>query len=142
MKVALVINELDIMGGTHKQLVRLCQYLENKNVEFTIFTKKYLPEKTYSELTSYNIVCLKTKKKSRFINSGIIGRVLSQYEESKALSKLISDEYDIINVHDNGLLSLIKKMKKKEKLLFGKLMICLGNLEWEMQKVLKFDIDG
>ena len=32
MKVAVIVNELTVRGGTHKQVLRLCQYLEKKKI--------------------------------------------------------------------------------------------------------------
>ena len=37
MKIAVLVNELDIRGGTHKQVLRLCQYLRSK-CDITIYT--------------------------------------------------------------------------------------------------------
>ena len=41
MKIAVLVNELNIRGGTHKQVLRLCEYLESQRIEFKIFTKYY-----------------------------------------------------------------------------------------------------
>ena len=35
------INELDIRGGTHKQVLRLCEYLIRKGEDVVVYTKKF-----------------------------------------------------------------------------------------------------
>ena len=55
MKILVTINELNIRGGTHKQVLRLCEYL-SKNNEVIIYTKIYEKEKTYPEFEKFNIV--------------------------------------------------------------------------------------
>mgnify|MGYP000632882886 CR=1 FL=1 len=60
MKVAIVINELNIRGGTHKQVLRLCEYLEEQKIEMLLLTKYYDPEKTYPEFEKYHPVSCMT----------------------------------------------------------------------------------
>ena len=78
MKIAVIVNELNIRGGTHKQVLRLCQYLKEHNINFVLCTKIYESEKTYKEFESFDIIslydrksylpCTKKKKKSRLAN--------------------------------------------------------------------------
>ena len=39
MKIAVVVNELNVRGGTHKQVLRLCQYLKKNKIDFILCTK-------------------------------------------------------------------------------------------------------
>ena len=54
MKVAVIVNELTVRGGTHKQVLRLCQYLEKKEIDFVLCTKYYDPDTLI--LNSQNII--------------------------------------------------------------------------------------
>lgn len=110
MNIALVINELDIRGGTHKQFLRFCQYCEKTKIEFDIFTKFYNPETTYPEFSKFRIFSL-TKKKPKQRNNSFLNSIINKafsYECDRSLFKLLnSKQYDIINVHDNGLPNLM-----------------------------------
>ena len=53
MKIAFVIDNLDVRGGTHKGLLRLCEYTEKQGTDFVILTKNYEKEKTYPEFKKY-----------------------------------------------------------------------------------------
>ena len=45
--IAFLINELDIRGGTHKQLLKLLEYTSARSDDFFIVTKRVDFEKTY-----------------------------------------------------------------------------------------------
>lgn len=111
MKVAIVINELNIRGGTHKQVLRLCQYLDKMQVNFEIVTKWYDLAKTYKEFDAFNIKYLSEEHKVKDICArGIIGKIvreIDKYIQNKKVYKLISEDVDIINVHDNHLAGVI-----------------------------------
>lgn len=119
MKIAVVVNELNIRGGTHKQVLRLCEYLRERNIEFEIYTKYFIPELTYKEFENFDIVYLK-KEVTKFYDSKrnlfkkICNRKIERAEE-RQLYGLISKDVDIINVHDNGLPYLIQLAKKNGK---------------------------
>lgn len=116
MKVAIVVNELNICGGTHKQILRLCQYLEKKGVSLVICTKYYAPHLTYPQFQKYEILYLKSEPTVFFNSKGSIkNKIRNQYKiysEQKNLYRLIPVDIDIINVHDNGLEYVIHLAKK------------------------------
>ena len=58
MKIAVIVNELNIRGGTHKQVLRLCQYLKKNNIDFVLCTKIYENAKTYKEFENFDIISL------------------------------------------------------------------------------------
>lgn len=107
MKVAIVINEINVRGGTHKQVLRLCQYLRAEGVEFQLFCKYCDLDKTYPEFSDFNIISLK-RDRVAFTedDSKLSGKIRNYYfyiKEQKQLYDLIPDDVEIINVHDNGL---------------------------------------
>jgi glycosyltransferase involved in cell wall biosynthesis len=103
MKVSLLINELNIRGGTHKQFLRLCEYLQSENIDFEIITKYYNQELTYPEFSSFKVNYLYSEKKETSL--------LNKLNIYVKLYKKISQDSNIINIHDNGFLPLIPFLK-------------------------------
>ena len=95
MKIAVVVNELNVRGGTHKQVLRFCQYLKKKKLDFTLFTKIYDESKTYKEFKEIEIVSL--------YHSEIEWERAEHKNDNKKLFKCIPSDVDIVNVHDNQL---------------------------------------
>lgn len=95
MKIAVVVNELNVRGGTHKQVLRLCQYLKKNNIDFILCTKIYDKNRTYREFQEFNIIAL-------YYNSTEWEKSHHK-EDNKRLYQCIPDDIDIINVHDNQL---------------------------------------
>ncbi len=119
MKVAVVVNELNIRGGTHKQVLRFCEYLKRNKIDFKIYTKYFNPELTYTEFKKLDVVYLK-KDATKFYDSkgSIIKKIknrLSGRKEERDLYRLIPKDVDIVNIHDNGFPYLIKLSKKHRK---------------------------
>ena len=53
MKIAFFINELNIYGGTHKQLLKLLEYTEKQSVDFCVITKVVDYGKIYEGFRKY-----------------------------------------------------------------------------------------
>lgn len=102
MRVAVMVNELTIRGGTHKQVLRLCEFLKNQKVDFTLFTKELNYDLTYPEFGKFDIVSVKD------VSTSDKGR---QY----AIFKLVKKAYDIVNIHDGGFEFLIILLKRFSK---------------------------
>ncbi|MGN1196320.1 MAG: glycosyltransferase family 4 protein [Acetatifactor sp.] len=120
MKIALLINELDIRGGTHKQLLRLCEYLEKQQIEFLIVTKIYIPELTYPQFAKYRILSLYTQEEFKIINQTYSGMKKILYMIKRILGhislvKMIPKDIDIINIHDLGFNPTIRILKNTRK---------------------------
>ena len=122
MKISLLINELNICGGTHKQLLRLSQYLLKQGHDVTIFTRYFDLDKTYPEFADVKIEFLykddwaKTTPKTGILNK-IKNKVHKTRDSIKLYSKIRKDT-EVINIHDNGLedvLFLQKIFSKKAK---------------------------
>lgn len=107
MKIAVIVNELNIRGGTHKQVLRLCQYLKEHNINFVLCTKIYESEKTYKEFESFDIISLYDRKSNV--------EALDQKHDNQNLFNIIPDDVDIFNVHDNQLNGLIYLALRKRK---------------------------
>lgn len=110
MKVALVVNELNIRGGTHKQVLRLCDYMCSQGINFSVFTKYYDLQSTYPDFQKYNVIYLKEKPKvwneKAFLIKKVMDYISLKLEDIQLFFK-ISSSYDIVNIHDNGLNFLI-----------------------------------
>ena len=108
MRVCLAVNEMNIRGGTHKQILRLAQYLGRNRIPFQWLTREVDIAKTYPECRNFSITQLpggvRKKKKSN------IGRVFFKFYnlfydlwDQYCLFKKMEKNIDIVNVHDNGL---------------------------------------
>ena len=102
MNIAILVNELNVRGGTHKQVLRLCEYLKRQGVQFTVFTKIYESNKTYPEFSKLPVKTLADLGIVFPGKRGKIGRMLDEISVECRLARLLAHEYDIINVHDNG----------------------------------------
>ena len=100
MKVAVLVNELNIRGGTHKQVLRLCEYLESQNIEFELLTKYYNKEKTYPGFQRFHPKSLFHSEEEFYKKRGLADRIKGVSQ----LFNMIPKDCDVINVHDNGLL--------------------------------------
>lgn len=115
MKIAIVVHELNICGGTHKQVMRLCQYLNGQGHECTVYTKYFDPERTYPEFCKLKVVSLySAENENLHRNSKMKIRQLlqSRHDDAVLLSKIPIDT-KIINVHDNNLQGLMYLAIKK-----------------------------
>ena len=116
MKIAIIINDLCIRGGTHKQVLRLCQYLKDQEIDFGLYTKYYDSEATYPEFKEFHIVSL--KEKPTIYSGG--GNIIERYrrsrlkkKEDRELMDLIPKDVDVYNFHDNGMMWMMKWAKKE-----------------------------
>lgn len=100
MKVAVLVNELNIRGGTHKQVLRLCEYLESQNIEFELLTKYYDKEKTYPGIQKFHPKSLYHSEEEFYKKRSLTDRIKGVFR----LFDMISKDCDVVNVHDNGFL--------------------------------------
>jgi glycosyltransferase involved in cell wall biosynthesis len=94
MKVAIYVSELDVKGGTHKQVLRLAQYLKNQGHEIHLVTSCYVPGIGYPELNEFAILSISGPS----VN-GLFWKVYSVVKSLRLAVKL--PQVDIINLHDN-----------------------------------------
>ncbi len=102
-KIAYFINELDICGGTHKQLLKLLDYSSDKKLDFVVFTKRVNYAKTYKGFSKYKEVIHVLPQRS--IAAKIVNKLglksLANRMDQFAIRKVVS-ECDVINIHDCG----------------------------------------
>lgn len=99
MKVGIFINELNVRGGTHKQVLRFCQYLEQQQIEFKVLTTFYDPSKTYPEFVQYHPISLYDTEQELYKKRGTIEKI----KNAIRFMQMIPADYDIVNIHDYGL---------------------------------------
>ncbi|WP_158798515.1 glycosyltransferase family 4 protein [Pedobacter sp. L105] len=137
MRITILINELNIRGGTHKQMHRLVEYLIRANHDVTIVTKQYDPDKCYPGIEKFNILSFdkyfKDYSKMNLL-SKIYNKVVGSYKMSTAAVK----DAECINIHDNGfgLISYFIKLKRKKLPVFWQIndlppVFSLGNSKGE-----------
>ena len=96
--IAFLINELDVRGGTHKQLLKLLEYTEKQGLDFCVITKKINLDKTYPGFRKYeNKVRLFRHKVRKSIILKFFSNIFSIYILRKLLNNV-----DIVNIHDSG----------------------------------------
>lgn len=109
--IAFLINELDIRGGTHKQLLKLLEYTATQTEDFFIVTKKVDFDKTYPGFEKF-------KDKIRIFQpmeakKNIFGKISSYYRNISSLRSIIGDA-ECINVHDQGFEKFLGAFKGKK----------------------------
>lgn len=110
MKVCLAVNEMNIRGGTHKQVLRLAQYLKSKMIPFQWLTREFDIDKTYPDCSDFDIIQLEIGIRKKKKSDGFIGRGFFKFYnffydlwDQYLLFKKIEKDVDLVNVHDNGL---------------------------------------
>lgn len=110
MRVCLAVNEMNIRGGTHKQILRLAQYLRKKNISFQWITREVDEKKTYPDCSGFDIIQLPNDFRKKNTSSTFIGSVFFKFYnffydlwDQYSLFKKIGKDIDLVNVHDNGL---------------------------------------
>ena len=96
MKIGIYVAELDVRGGTHKQVLKLAQYLGQSGHKVTIYTPCFDPEKTYPEFEKNDVISLRKFSGERSSIGKFFGGLSDQF---KLFLKSKSNQ--IINVHDN-----------------------------------------
>lgn len=111
MNIAILIQNLDIKGGTQHQLLELAHHLINNNNKVTVYTHFFNADNCYSKLLNgIKIISIKNTKnpEKKIIHKNIIYiliRILIRKIYSIKLSFLINKETDIINPHQCGVLN-------------------------------------
>lgn len=98
MKVAIYVSELDVKGGTHKQVLRLAQHLRKHRYDIQIITARYQAGQGYPEFAEFPILTFPES-----MHSGMIGKLMNRLRPARLA--MCMPRVDIVNVHDNrGLL--------------------------------------
>ncbi|MFV0345418.1 MAG: glycosyltransferase family 4 protein [Bacteroidales bacterium] len=115
MKIIYITRDLSVRGGTHKQLLRLCQYTEKQGVDFEILTMSYIPSKSYEEFKVYDNRIRVVEKKG-----GVFGNIRTHFAIASFVKK---DKAEIVNIHDNGFHYAI---------IFSKLLGIRAKIYWQI----------
>ncbi len=96
--IALLINELDIRGGTHKQFLKLLEYMDRQEVAFYIITRHVDFTKTYPDFQKFSskiVLFPQTRKR------GLMGKIYHLIKDTYVLRKLLKPA-TVVNIHDCG----------------------------------------
>lgn len=107
MKILYIINDLNIRGGTHKQLLKLLEYTEKSNIDFSVMTYHLDYTSTYPEFSRYQKkIILFPPTRPWYLKIKGIRKYYSKKYLSAYLRRL-ARKYDVINIHDNGLENIL-----------------------------------
>lgn len=116
--IAFIIYDINVCGGTHKQLLKLIEYTERQGQDFIIITKKLDLDRTYEGFRRYKdkIFVLDYFNYPDILNHRLVRRLIPVYYWWKLHIKLrnILKKCDIINIHDNGCEDLYPLMVNKK----------------------------
>ncbi len=112
--ISILVNELDVMGGTHKQVLRFCEYLQAEGEDFELVTKYLDLDKTYPEFSKFNIQKLSKSKSDNKMNNVL--KVFYDLILQFKIYSLISNKSTVLNIHDNGfpLVILLARFSSKK----------------------------
>ena len=110
MKVAIYVSELDVKGGTHKQVLRLAQHLRDRRHNVNIITARFVPGLGYPEFADFPIITM-----PEVTYFGMFGKIFNYMRPAWLAMNMPSA--DIVNVHDNRslLFGLVAKLFGKGK---------------------------
>jgi glycosyltransferase involved in cell wall biosynthesis len=93
VKVAIYVSELDVKGGTHKQVLRLAQHLQTRKHDVQIITARYVPGQGYPEFAAFPILTLADDTRG-----GLFAKLLSRLRPVRLAIRM--SPADIVNIHD------------------------------------------
>lgn len=100
MNIKILVNNLNVCGGTHKQVLRLAQYLIKKDYNVEIDTHCYEINKTYpgfAEIKVHHLTSEMNKKNN--LRQGILTKIKNAID----MATVIAKDADVINIHDNSM---------------------------------------
>ena len=118
MRVSLVISDLNIRGGTHKQLTRLAEFLNTSKCKVTIHTFDFDPTNCFPEIQEFHV-----KETKRARSRSRLTDIWNSLAPAYSLVQGIPKDTDVINVHDLDCYAVI---------LFSKLLRPRAKLVWQV----------
>jgi glycosyltransferase involved in cell wall biosynthesis len=94
VKVGIYVSELDVKGGTHKQVLRLAQHLLARQHQVQIITPRYVPGQGYPEFAALSVLTLPAHT-----GGGFLGKLQRRLRPVRLAMQM--DQVDVVNVHDN-----------------------------------------
>lgn len=117
MNILFLIREINICGGTHKQLLKLLDYATFCNIDFTVVTFQLDYEKTYSGFLKYRkqIISL-SPERPWFLKIKGLRKFYKNYVRCYQVLtiKRIARKVDVVNVHDTGMEELFQLFPNKK----------------------------
>jgi len=112
--IAFVIYDIDVCGGTHKQLLKLIEYTDRQGQNFKIITKKLDLNKTYDGFKRFagKIEVYDRNEYPAILNHRIIWRLIEPYNKWR-LRRMVKD-CDVVNIHDNNFEEIYFELKGKK----------------------------
>lgn len=121
--ISVLVNELNVMGGTHKQVLRLCQYLSREKIDFEVVTKCYEAGKTYPGFEDF---CIKSISRCEVRFAGRIGRYVRKLVDEYNVFRVVDKRSKFVSVHDNGFPLSMVLLKLANKKIFWQ----INDLPW------------
>lgn len=113
MKIAIIVRRLNVRGGTQRQAIELALNLQGLGHSVTLYTFKFEPKNCFeSALNNLKVVELKTENQqpvSYFKNFCL------EQKRSKELAKLIDQDTEVLNPHDQVSYKVAYYFKKQVK---------------------------
>lgn len=100
MRIGIAVEQLNIRGGTHKQVQRLAEHLARSGESVRIYTKYFDPDRCYRGVTDLDVVAVSDRKEP-VTERGQRSR--HRWQTGIALGRALARECDVVNLHDNGL---------------------------------------
>jgi glycosyltransferase involved in cell wall biosynthesis len=101
LKIAILVSEFNIRGGTHKQVHRLADYLLAQGHEVTICTKYFAPERCYPGVEKFDVYAATNRRDAP--SSRISSLIVSLVADLR-LALRVAKHADVVNIHDSGFL--------------------------------------
>lgn len=113
MKILFLIRELDVRGGTHKQLLKLLDYTASCNIDFTVLTFNVDYDNTYAGFRKYGKrIIVFPPKRPWFLKIRGVRKYYSKYKDLRL--RLLARKFDVVNIHDTGLEEIIPLLPNKK----------------------------
>ena len=105
-----LISDLSVRGGTHKQFLKLIEYIDKHGIEFKIITHNIDLDNTYPGFLKFekDIIVIK-----EFERNSIIGKFINYFKNYRVLKAAVSNG-NIINIHDGGFEKYLGAFKGKK----------------------------
>ncbi|MFA6536511.1 MAG: glycosyltransferase family 4 protein [Candidatus Paceibacterota bacterium] len=113
MKIAIIVRRLNVRGGTQRQAIELALRLQSSGNSVTLYTFKYEPKICFvSALHNLKVIELKTESRQP---AGYLKNLCLEQKKAKELAKLIDQDTEILNPHDQLSYKVAYYFKKQVK---------------------------
>ena len=108
--IIFLISDLSVRGGTHKQFLKLVEYVDKHGIEFKIITHHIDLNNTYPGFSKFEnkIIVI-----NELASNSIIWKFVNYFKIYRDLKAAVSDG-DIINIHDGGFEKYLGVFKGKK----------------------------